>query len=227
MLFMAGASFFIALVMVVWLIIVPINIIPTNYQNSIQTNATNGLVPNSRRKPLVGIVVGHSGYDPGAVCPDGLTEVEINTQIAEAVVRLLNNQGVKTDLLEEFDSRLTNYEAEALVSIHADSCNVPGATGFKAARVTLSAIPEAEDLLVDCLINEYAKITGLPEHASSITDGMTDYHAFREIASFTPGAIIETGFMLDDRLLLEHNPELVARGISSGILCFLNSTNDG
>ncbi|MCB0208325.1 MAG: N-acetylmuramoyl-L-alanine amidase [Anaerolineae bacterium] len=172
--------------------------------------------------PLVGIVSGHKGYDSGAVCPDGLTEAEINYQVAVEVTHLLARQGIQTDLLDEFDDRLTEYQADALVSIHSDSCTIPGASGFKAARVTDSAIPEAEDQLVACLNDQYAVYTGLPQHPSSITDNMTDYHAFREINRGTPGAIIETGFMLDDRYLLQNKPKIVARGIAAGILCFLD-----
>jgi N-acetylmuramoyl-L-alanine amidase len=125
------------------------------------------------------------------------------------------------DLLDEYDDRLTDYQARALVSIHADSCNIPGATGFKVARVTNSAIPEAEDALVACINQEYAAQTGLPLHPASITDNMTNYHAFNEIHPSTPGAIIETGFLLDDRFILESRPKVVARGIAAGILCFL------
>lgn len=172
-------------------------------------------------RPLVGIVSGHRGYDPGAVCDDGLTEAELNYAIASEVVDLLGRRGVQADLLDEYDSRLTDYQAEALVSVHSDSCNIPGATGFKVARVTDSAIPEFEDRLVACLNQEYGTHTGLPQHTASITDGMTNYHAFSEINPFTPGAIIETGFMLDDRILLQHRPKLVARGIAAGIICFL------
>jgi N-acetylmuramoyl-L-alanine amidase len=173
--------------------------------------------------PLVGIVSGHRGYDPGAVCPDGLTEAEINYRVALEVVDLLQRQGVNADLLEEFDPRLTGYLADALVSVHADSCNEPGATGFKVARVTESAIPEAEDLLVACLNDLYGVYTGLPFHPGSITDDMTNYHAFRETDNRTPGAIIEIGFMLDDRYLLETKPKIIARGIAAGILCFLDN----
>lgn len=172
-------------------------------------------------KPLVGIVAGHKGYDPGAVCDDGLTEAEINYAVASEVVKLLDRRGVQADLLDEFDPRLSGYQADALVSVHADSCTVPGATGFKVARVTSSAIPEAEDRLVECLNQEYGVYTGLPQHPASITDNMTNYHAFSEIAPLTPGAIIETGFMLEDRYLLEFKPKIVARGIAAGILCFL------
>jgi N-acetylmuramoyl-L-alanine amidase len=172
-------------------------------------------------KPLVGVVAGHKGYDPGAVCDDGLTEAEINYAIALEVVALLARRGIQADLLDEYDSRLTDYRAEALVSIHVDSCNIPGATGFKVARVTNSAIPEAEDALVACLNQEYAVYTGLPQHPASITDNMTNYHAFNEIHPLTPGAIIEAGFLLDDRYLLEQRPKIVARGIAAGIVCFL------
>lgn len=171
--------------------------------------------------PRVGVVAGHKGYDPGAVCDDGLTEAQVNEAIAGEVVKLLQRRGIRSELLEEYDDRLTDYQADALVSVHADSCNIPGATGFKVARVTSSAIPEAEDRLVACLYQEYGRYTGLPQHPASITDNMTNYHAFNEIAPLTPGAIIETGFLLDDRFILETKPKLVARGIAAGILCFL------
>ncbi len=179
------------------------------------------LTESTPTAPRVGIVAGHAGYDSGAVCPDGLTEAEVNMAVAQEVVALLKRKGYQVDLLEEFDDRLAGYRADALVSIHADSCDVPGATGFKVARVTDSAIPEAEDRLVDCLYREYEAATGLPRHPSSITDNMTNYHAFREIDYYTPGAIIEMGFLLDDRALLVRRPKLVARGIAAGVVCFL------
>jgi len=225
MLFVSGVSLFIALVVVVWFTFLPAGV--TTYISAFSSAPRTKNRAPGPPNPKVGIVSGHAGYDPGAVCPDGLTEAEINASVAQEVIKLLNQRNIETDLLEEFDPRLKQYRADALVSIHADSCSVPGATGFKVARVTLSAIPEAEDRLVACLINEYAKTTHLPEHPDSITDGMTNYHAFREIASYTPGAIIEIGFMLEDRFLLEKNPKLVARGVASGILCFLKAPEDG
>jgi N-acetylmuramoyl-L-alanine amidase len=167
----------------------------------------------------VGIVSGHRGYDPGAVCDDGLTEAEINHNFAVEVSSLLQRRGLQVDILDEYDPRLTEYQADVLVSIHSDSCIAQ--TGYKVARVTDSAIPQAEDQLVACLNEQYALYTGLPQHPATITDNMTDYHAFNEIAPYTPGAIVETGFMGGDRDLLEHKPKIVARGIAAGILCFL------
>ena len=178
------------------------------------------MVPDTPDTPNglhIGIVAGHTGYDPGAVCPDGLTEAEVNLVIAREVVAQLTHSGYQVDLLEEFDDRLPGYRADALVSIHADS----GASGFKVARITDSAIPEAEDRLVDCLYTEYEATTGLPRHPNSITDNMTNYHAFREIDLYTPGVIIETGFLLEDRDLLMHRSGLVVQGIASGVVCFL------
>jgi len=172
--------------------------------------------------PRVGIIAGHSGHDTGAVCDDGLQEVEVNQAIAELVVKQLIRLGYRAEQLEEFDGRLRDYRADVLLSIHADSCNVPGKTGFKVARVEGSYIPGAEDRLVACLSERYAQRTGLVFDPYTITFDMTQYHAFYEINPDTPAAIIETGFMLDDRDLLVGQPELVAQGIVDGLVCFLN-----
>jgi N-acetylmuramoyl-L-alanine amidase len=179
----------------------------------------------------IGLVAGHWStnprkYDPGAVCPDGLTEVEINLAVAQLVKALLEDEGYEVDLLEEFDAKLDGYQADALVSIHADSCNVPEASGFKIASVLHSAVSEEEDRLVKCLREEYQKATGLSFHAHSITYHMTEYHAFYEIAAQTPGAIIETGFMAADRQILVDQQDKVAEGIASGIICFLKADSD-
>ena len=177
--------------------------------------------------PHVGIVAGHWGSDTGAVCPDGLTEVEINLDVARRVVRLLQEtRGYQVDLLEEMDPRLEGYQADVLVSIHADSCQpfpnaTPAASGFKVASVEGSMVHEAETRLVNCLAQCYAARTDMYFHKNSITPDMTQYHTFFEIDHQTPGAIIETGFMYHDRLMLTQRPDLVAQGIVDGIVCFL------
>lgn len=177
--------------------------------------------PSVPAVPRVGIVAGHAGSDSGAVCPDGLQEVQINTQLADLVAGMLRARGWSVDLLAEFDERLTGYQAEALISIHADSCAYPGKTGFKVARAESSYIPGSEDMLVSCLSRYYHGRTGLPFDADTITFDMTRYHAFYEIDQNTPAAIIETGFMLDDRELLVGSQDLVALGIVEGLICFL------
>ncbi len=176
------------------------------------------LTPDKLR---IGVVAGHWQSDSGAVCPDGLQEVTINLDVASRVAAILQYEGYSVDLLPEFSDKLEGYGADAFVSIHVDSCDIPEASGFKVARVAGSAIPQEEDRLVICLIQEYGKATGLQFHRDSITFDMTAYHAFREIDPETPGAIIELGFMAADRdLLTEHSYE-VAQGVARGIACFL------
>ena len=169
----------------------------------------------------VGIVAGHWQNDSGAVCADGLQEADINLGVASEVVRILRAEGHTADLLPEFSADLAGYSAAAFVSIHVDSCESGGLSGFKAARVASSAIPDEEDRLVACLVEEYARSTGLAQHEDTITFDMTDYHAFWEIDPGTPGAIIELGFMDGDRDLLTRRAERAAEGVARGILRFL------
>jgi N-acetylmuramoyl-L-alanine amidase len=184
-----------------------------------------GGAPTPARPPKVGIVAGHWQNDVGAMCPDGLTEVEINLAVAKLVVASLSRSGYDAEMLAEFSTKLDGYQADALVSIHADSCNVPEATGFKVARVSSSLVPELEDRLVACLIEKYQDATGLDFHRNSITYDMTEYHAFYEIAPETPAAIIEIGFMDADRRLLTRRQDLVAKGIVNGIKKFIEGSN--
>ncbi len=176
--------------------------------------------------PPIGIVVGHWGDsdDPGAICPDGLTELSINQETAALVQKTLAAEGFKVHLLEEFDQRLEGYDALTLVSIHADSCQYINdqATGFKVAASVYNPRPEQTARLKACLINRYAAATNLPEHAG-ITEDMSGYHAFDEIGADTPAVIIETGFMNLDRQILTQNNDQIANGIADGILCYIRN----
>ncbi len=180
------------------------------------------------RSLRIGIVSGHRGNDSGAVCPDGLTEAEINFNVASLVVRDLRGLGYVVDLLDEFDARLENYQSVALVSIHANTCQDYGypVTGFlisaAAARITTRSV---DDLLVECVAREYETASGLLRRPG-VTIDMTDYHAFREIHPQTPATILELGFMRSDREVLTENPELLARGIVNGVLCFVEPARD-
>lgn len=175
----------------------------------------------------IGVVAGHRGpeSDPGAVCPDGLTEASVNFNVAQGVVRGLRALGYSVDLLDEFDPRLENYQAAALVSIHSNTCQAyPGevVSGYlisaAAARITARG---NDDLLVDCIAQHYQAATGL-QRRDGVTPDMTDYHTFREIHPRTPAAIIELGFLLADRALLTDQTDTLAAGIVDGIICYLD-----
>ena len=181
--------------------------------------------PTARPRPRIGIVAGHYQNDSGAVCDDGLREVDINLDIATRVREILIAEGYDVDLLAEKDERLQIYRALALVSIHADSCDFINneASGFKVSPTLATARPENANRLVACITSRYADTTGLKFHAGSITPDMTSYHAFDEIHSDTAAAIIETGFMNLDRQILTEQPDLIARGIANGVLCYIRN----
>jgi N-acetylmuramoyl-L-alanine amidase len=177
-------------------------------------------------QPHVGLVVGHWGHDIGAICAESLgghREVDINYNVADLTRQYLEAEGVQVDLLKEFDDHLEDYQASALISIHADTCEfIPEqGTGFKIAEAVENKRPEQAARLMACLQNRYAAQTNL-RYDHRITPDMTSYHAFSEIDTNTPAVIIETGYMNQDRVLLTEHPELVARGISEGIMCYLN-----
>jgi N-acetylmuramoyl-L-alanine amidase len=179
--------------------------------------------PNWLRR--IGVVSGHRGpeNDPGAVCPDGWTEAEVNLSVAERVVRLLNGRGYVVELLDEFDARLNNFRGDALVSIHANTCRDFGerVSGFMIAAPAARISARGNDtVLVECIATEYARATRL-QRRLELTRDMTEYHTFSEIHPLTPAAIIELGFMLGDRQILENEPDLMAEAITEGVICFL------
>ena len=181
-----------------------------------------------RARLLVVIVAGHSGNDSGAVCPpelDNTREVDVNLNVAERVRANLINLGVDAELLTEFDDRLKDYRANALVSIHADSCEYinPQATGFKVAPALSNLYPEQSQRLTNCLRARYGEVTKMLFHSGSITRDMTEYHAFGEISKLTPAVIIEVGFLNLDYKILKEQPDLLAQGVTQGILCFLKN----
>lgn len=227
--FVVGAVF--ATLYTAW---TPLGLIPSglaerinqSFSYSVDSQPAVWPTPTPRPRPGIGIVAGHWGSfeDPGAVCSDGLTEQQVNLEIATIVQQNLIAAGYDVDLLEEFDDRLVLYKALALVSIHADSCEFinNAATGFKVAGALQSANPERDERLVACLRARYQTATGMSFHPS-VTNDMSFYHSFDELHTETAAAIIETGFLNRDREILTQNQEAIAKGISDGILCYINN----
>jgi N-acetylmuramoyl-L-alanine amidase len=188
-------------------------------------------LPTDIHEVRIGIVAGHSGQpqdsnfevDPGAVCPDGLTELQINEAVAREIVTALRRDKYTVDLLVEFDPLLDGYQADVLVSVHTNDCQDYGAagTGYNVASASARQTTRGQDeRLLDCLVSQYGATTGLPRH-TGLTYDMTDYHTFDEVAVDTPTAIIEIGFMRNDRDFLLGQQTLIAQGIANGIRCFL------
>lgn len=180
----------------------------------------------------IGIIVGHRGYapeglpDPGAVCEsDGLREVDLNLQIATLLRQELLEENFTVELLNEDDPKLVGYQAMAVISIHNDTCEYLGDefSGFQirpAYKQTNQ--PELSERLAACIINRYENITGL-RYLPTVSDDMSDYHAFEKFADDTPSAIMEAGYMLLDKEILTQKPALIAHGIAEGIRCYVNN----
>ena len=187
--------------------------------------AETAVLPSGFPAKKIGIVVGHRGSDSGAVCSNGLTELEVNSNVATFMQMKLIDMGYDVELLDEFDSRLKDYQAGLLISIHADSCDYinDSATGFKVAAALSETKSENSNRLVQCVADRYANITGLRYHYQSVTNDMTRYHAFSEIDPNTTAGIIEVGFLNLDQEILTSKPELLADGIVAGIKCYMNN----
>ena len=178
--------------------------------------------------PLVALLAGHSGgADTGAICPDGLREVDITTDVAARAKPLLEARGYRVDILAEFDARLNairrDYSPGAFLAIHADSC-IYNVSGYKVARAANSASPQEDDRLVRCVSSSYAATSQLPFHADSITTDMTLYHGFMKINPQSPAAIIELGFLGSDKAILKNNRDQLALGIANGVERFLQGS---
>lgn len=227
-----GIATLLATLFTVW---TPNSLFASNLQKQLKLLLTpqaesNTFVTSPQPQLRIGIVAGHNGNDSGAVCADEngqvtLTEAEVNKKIADLVRGKLTARGYQVDLLNEFDTRLNGYSAVALVSIHNDSCEYVNdeATGFKVASSLETIDQNRSQRLTACLVDRYARVTGLTFHAGSITADMREYHAFSEINPNTITAIIETGFLYLDRDILTNETDRVAEGITQGILCFANN----
>ncbi len=166
-------------------------------------------------KAIIAIIPGHWESDPGATCPDGLEERAINLMVAKLLAESLRKKGYEVHLLPEFSPKVRIMKPSLFLSIHSDSC-LEGKSGFK-----LVSRGEGAEKLEACLRENYYRETGVSFDPTTITPDMEEYHLFREINSSIPAAIIEIGFMGGDRWLLEGHPEIVARGLEKGIICFL------
>ncbi len=199
--------------------------VPPPIQTIIRLPTLTPTVTPTPLPPLVALLAGHSGgIDTGAVCPDGLREVDITTDVAHRAKALLEALGYRVDVLAEFDARLSatrrDYAPDAFLAIHADSC-VYYASGYKVARADNSVIPQEDDRLTRCISLAYANATNLPFHAGSITTDMTHYHGLEEINPQSPGAIIELGFLGSNHDLLKNHRDVLAQGVANGIDDFL------
>ena len=197
--------------------------------------ASEGGLPTPASTPhwmqRIGIISGHRGSDSGAVCYDAyrqpiLREVDINFDIARRVIANLKAHNYAVDMLDEFDARLYNYRADALVSIHANSCIDYGelVTGYIVHKPEARPEDGVDTFLRECIGANYGALVPL-RRSYTETEDMLHYHAWQKIHPLTPAVILEMGYMLADRDALTEDPDLLAHAISAGILCFIENAS--
>ncbi len=195
--------------------------------------ATPAQTPQWLRR--IGIISGHRGLgqtlnrDPGAVCYDEykrvyLEEETINFAVSTRVIANLEALNFAVDMLDEFDPRLDDYRADALVSIHANSCIDYGevVSGFIVSKSDARPETGADAFLRECIALNYAANIPL-ERSYNETEDMINNHAWQKIHPLTPGVILEMGFMLADQEILTTQHDLLAHAITMGILCFIEN----
>jgi N-acetylmuramoyl-L-alanine amidase len=159
---------------------------------------------------------------------EGVTEVEINLDIAQRVGVILNSKGIAVDILPT--TIPVGYVADAFVALHADSDGVGENSGFKMAHGARRG--PYEDALLNDIKDSFGAATGLDYDATHISRNMSGYFAFNwsrfqhAVAAHTPAVILEMGYVSsdDDRALMLDHADTLANAIASGITKFLDET---
>lgn len=155
----------------------------------------------------------------------GVSEVEVNFQIAERVATLLEAEGVIVDILPA--TIPMKYYADAFVALHVDGSTDPSTSGYKAAGPYMRLADRNEELLTS--VEEiYGEVTAL-RRDDMITQNMRGYYAFNwwrneyALHPKTPAIILEMGFLTSphDQAMLIHAQEVPAQAIADAILLFL------
>lgn len=156
----------------------------------------------------------------------GVTELEVNMDIAERIKAQLVPRGYIVDIIPT--TVPIGYLADVFLALHADGDGTGETSGFKIAHGSRRG--PYEDKLVTLLREEYGKATGLSYDFEHLSRAMTAYFAFNwgryqhAAAPHTPAAILEMGFLSNDydRELMVDKADGVATAIVNGIQRFLD-----
>ncbi len=157
-----------------------------------EPQASGPTVPIS--ESIIVLDAGHGGRDPGAVTSGDLYEKNLTLETALRVSQRLQDFGATVILTRSDDSNvslndrayLSNvYEADAFISLHYDSTEIPNSRSG-----TATYFYGAEDqLLAQSINNQLASMSFLPN--SGVRFG--DYLVIRE--NYQPSVLLELGFL--------------------------------
>lgn len=173
--------------------------------------------------PLIVVDPGHGGIDEGCSC-DGVTEKEINLQIAVALQKKLEERGYQVLMTRSDDIYMAKEEraqlanlsrADAFISIHQNSCEDKNADGVETWY-------DGTDSARDC--KRFARLV----HTYVVRRTKARQRELKGDAQFAvtsrtkmPACLIETGFLSNAQerslLLTPEYQEDLAAGIADGI----------
>lgn len=185
------------------------------------SNAVPQLKKYNRQKPVFNVFIdaGHGGSDPGGVGPMGLPEAFVNLSIALKLQKLLNAQGIKTEIDRTFNVNVSlqqrvneanNSGANLFIGLYCNSAVVPYLYGTTTYYFHKNSYPFAK------FLNHYVS-----KHLKLKNDGtvMDDLYVIR----FTrmPAVLIEYAYIsnpLEEHLLASATfRQLIADAISNAI----------
>jgi N-acetylmuramoyl-L-alanine amidase len=157
----------------------------------------------------------------------GVTEVEINLDIANRIKSILEPKGFVVEVLPT--TIPPGYVADAFVALHGDGDGTGENSGFKMAFSSRRTPYEAN--LLDAIKSTYAAATGLRYDATRISRSMANYYGLTwqrnkyATAPHTPSIVLEMGYVSNDvdRELMTEKADLVASAIANGIVRFLDA----
>jgi len=195
------------------------------------------VLPTGPRR--VGIQVGHWKTDEApselrSLVPqtgaawEGVTELDVNLDVAQRLAVILNAKGIAVDILPV--TVPVGYIADAVIALHADSDGVGELSGFKMAHNARRG--PFETALLNDVKDAYAAATHLDYDSGHVSRNMLGYYPYNwsryqhAVSPYTPGVIIEMGYISndDDRTLMLDHPDVLANGIANGIMQFLSDT---
>lgn len=171
---------------------------------------------------------GHGGMDGGCVF-EGITEKEINREIARRVKDKLEQKGYKVSLARKGDEMVDKADrveeanrqnARLYVSIHQNSCEDDSVSGMETWYDDTDAAGESKRL-ARLIQQETIRLTGAADR-----ELVSDPEMCVTSKSKMPACLIETGFLSNreerKKLNTAEYQDKVAEGIANGIDLYLN-----
>lgn len=212
-----------------------ISTVTQSVQDSIKQSFQQGILgPKTAR---VGLQVGHLNpeaqpdelaklrFNTGGYAK-GIQELDINYATAAVLKDMLQNEGVQVDILPAVIP--PNYQADLLISLHADSSPDANRRGYKSAHFRYPR-NKWEPVLKTHLDDAYFYFSGLPDDDENVSGSMLEYYAFNRaqyshtVSRSTPAVIVEMGYISNEEdLSFISDPVNPAYALKRGILTYLS-----